>query len=82
MLRQVISDSIWQQLQITMSKKAVGNQKITAMLWKPSYGNFEQGLPGEIYLTVFVLGKQLITGLIVGHKKVFGMIFFCSTKRN
>jgi hypothetical protein len=40
--------------------------KMIEMSWKPFYGNFAQGLPGEIFLKNFVHGKRLIIGLIAG----------------
>lgn len=46
------------------------------MSWKPFYGSFVQEHHGEIFLKVFVPGKQLIIVLIAGRQRDYGIIFF------
>jgi transposase len=51
-------------------------QRTVEISWKPSYGNYVQVRHGVIFLKNFVLGKQHITALIVGHVRACGINFF------
>ena len=51
-------------------------QKTVEISWKPSCGNYVPVRPGVIFLKSFVLGKLLITALIVGQVRDCGINFF------
>ena len=78
MLRQVITDVIWNELEATLRKYGCHRRKndrniMEAILWK-----LRTGAPwrGEMFPKNFARGKQPIIDLIAGPPKAYGIIFF------
>ncbi len=76
MIRDFLTDILWEKIQIIMKKINVIDGKMIAMLYLLYYVYYIQALLGEIFSLSFSLGKQLIIDLIDGHIKTYGIIFF------
>ena len=76
MVRTILTDDIWQQIQDTTRCTVTTVQRTVEISWKLSCGKYVQARHGVIFLKNFVLGKLLIIVLISGQVRDCGISFF------